>query len=388
MFFSRRIGLQAGRPIPIQAGARLTGQAGAYSIGALSIRTDADSALEVPRTTYNVVRVKRNILRRSSIGALVTHRSESLAADGSNALYGVDALLGFYQSLSISGYLAKTQTPGLHGSDLSYRGELNYAGDRYGLQLERMAVGDNFNPEVGFLRREDFRRTFAQARFSPRPKRDRVIRRFNYEASLDYITDNHNTLESRTAQGTFRLEFQGSDTMTAEVEQNYELVERAFTIADNVRIPAGTFDMQTFRASYTMSQQHRVSGTASFEQGSFWGGDKTTASFRGRVKLGIRFAVEPNVAFDWIDVPAATFLSKIVSTRATYNFSPRMFLAALVQYSSTSTSLSTNIRFRWEYQPGSEIFVVYTEGRDTLPLGNPRLENRGFALKATRLFRF
>ena len=69
---------------------------------------------------------------------------------------------------------------------------------------------------------------------------------------------------------------------------------------------------------------------------------------------------------------------------------PRMFVAALVQYASSTTSLSTNLRFRWEYHPGSELFVVYTEGRDTLPPTGTAsaLENRGFVVKINRLIRF
>src|SRR5207248_511953 len=104
---------------------------------------------------------------------------------------------------------------------------------------------------------------------------------------------------------------------------------------------------------YNMGQQQRLSGTATLQHGGFYGGDKTTASFNGRMKFGIHLALEPNFTLDWIDLPQASFLSKVVSTRATYNFSPRMFVAALTQYVSTTTSLSTNIRFRWEYRPGS-----------------------------------
>ena len=43
-----------------------------------------------------------------------------------------------------------------------------------------------------------------------------------------------------------------------------------------------------------------------------------------------------------------------------------MFASALLQYNSTDRSFSSNLRFRWEYQPGSELFVVYTDERDTL----------------------
>ena len=65
-----------------------------------------------------------------------------------------------------------------------------------------------------------------------------------------------------------------------------------------------------------------------------------------------------------------------------------MFVAALVQYSSATTSLLTNIRYRWEYQPGSELFVVFTEGRSTLPVHGTDLDSRGFVVKINRLFRF
>jgi hypothetical protein len=67
---------------------------------------------------------------------------------------------------------------------------------------------------------------------------------------------------------------------------------------------------------------------------------------------------------------------------------PRMFVSALLQYSSTTTSLSASVRFRWEYLPGSELFVVYTEGRDTLPVRRIDLENRGFVVKINRFLRF
>ncbi|MND04286.1 hypothetical protein D3C83_244880 [compost metagenome] len=64
-----------------------------------------------------------------------------------------------------------------------------------------------------------------------------------------------------------------------------------------------------------------------------------------------------------------------------------MFLALLVQYSSASRSMLTNFRFRWEYSPGSEFFVVFTEGRSTLPVRGTELQNRGFIVKVNRLFR-
>ena len=65
-----------------------------------------------------------------------------------------------------------------------------------------------------------------------------------------------------------------------------------------------------------------------------------------------------------------------------------MFVGALVQYSSSGESLSSNLRLRWEYEPGSDLFVVYSDGRDVAGKGFPVLENRSVAVKFTRLFRF
>jgi hypothetical protein len=64
-----------------------------------------------------------------------------------------------------------------------------------------------------------------------------------------------------------------------------------------------------------------------------------------------------------------------------------MLVAALVQYNSTTHLVTTNFRFRWEYRPGSDVFLVYSDGRDTLGTGFPPLSNRGVTLKITRLFR-
>ena len=68
-----------------------------------------------------------------------------------------------------------------------------------------------------------------------------------------------------------------------------------------------------------------------------------------------------------------------------------MFVAALVQYTSSTTSVLNNARLRWEYSPGSEMFIVYSEGRDTEPLALVRgvpIENRGLTIKVTKLLRF
>ena len=95
------------------------------------------------------------------------------------------------------------------------------------------------------------------------------------------------------------------------------------------------------------------------------------------------------MSYNRVDLPEGRFTTNLVTTRTTYTVTPLMFVSALLQYNSSSHSLSTNIRLRWEYQAGSELFVVYNEQRDTLtPIRFPELLNRAFIVKVNRNLRF
>src|SRR5262245_26936926 len=155
LFYSRQIGLNANRVIPIDAGGRLTGKVGKFGVGFMDIRTGAEALSETPVTNFTVLRIKRDILRRSSVGAMVTNRSRSVSGKGSNQAFGVDATFSFFQNLSFAGYYAETRTDGKRRDDTSYLTRVDYSGDRYGARVERTLVGANFNPEVGYVRRYD-----------------------------------------------------------------------------------------------------------------------------------------------------------------------------------------------------------------------------------------
>ncbi len=71
----------------------------------------------------------------------------------------------------------------------------------------------------------------------------------------------------------------------------------------------------------------------------------------------------------------------------TQAITPRMFVGALVQYNSDSHSMAANVRLRWEYRPGSELFVVFNEQRDTWGTRFPDLTSRALIVKINRLFR-
>jgi hypothetical protein len=387
LFYSRRIGLANGRAIPIVAGGRLTGKVGSWNIGALNIESDNDETARAEQTNFTVLRIRRDVLRRSTVGAMFTSRSRATAGRGSNQVWGADASFSFFQNVYFSGYVAQSRTDGRAGDDFSYRAQFNYAADRYGLTLDRIEVQPNFNPEIGFLRRENFRKTTIGGRISPRPANSRLVRKYYYEGNVDYFTDTANEPQTRTASASYRVEFQNSDLLSITATSNHEVLTVPLPVSESARIGVGTYDFASVLAAYNPGQQHRIAGSASLEVGDFFSGSKTTVAFRGRGSITAKFAVEPNISLNWIDLREGPVTNTVLGQRTLYTMTPRMFVTALVQYSSSTTSLSANVRFRWEYQPGSELFIVYTEGRDTAVSRTP-LENRGFVVKVNRLLRF
>ncbi len=393
LFYSRKTGLYRGNDgttaVPILAGGRLTGRTGAYTVGALNIQQRADAAVGAPATNFSVVRLKRDILTQSSVGVLFTNRSQSVNADGSNQTLGADASFTFLRSLTINAYLARTRTEGWSGNDASYRGEVQWTGDRYGFEAEHLVVEKNFNPESGFLRRKDFRRNFGMFRFSPRPAGSATIRKYQFELAFDHFTDTSGRLETEQAQAQVGMDFQNGDEWRLEFKNNYEYLDEPFEISDGLVLPVGGYRFNEFEARYNMGPQRRLNGYLWAGSGEFFDGTRTEVGYRGRVELTGKIGLEPGISFNWVDLAEGSFVAKLLTARVNYNLSPRKALSALVQYNSAGDVIGANLRFRWEFKPGSDLFVVYNEGRDTsISVRRSELSARSFAVKITRLFRF
>jgi len=388
VFFSRQIGLNRGQRVPILAGGRVTGRQGRYALGALNIQTEATPAAGAAATNFSVVRLRRDFLRRSAIGFIGTHRSPRTVGQQSNQVVGVDAALAFYENITINSYYARSRTPGRQGDDSSYLGQFQYAGDKYGLNVEHLSVGDAFNPEIGFLRREAFRRSYGQARISPRPRSSTWLRKYSLEQSIDYITDPNGRLETREVQTSWRLEFNNGAFWWSDYTRNDELIQRPFEITRGVVIAPGEYRFHGIQSTYFVPPQWPITGRFNVWSGSFYGGTRNEVGYDGRIELTSQLAVEPRVSVNWIDLPVGRFTTRLFGSRLTYTATTRAALSALIQYNSSSGTLSSNVRFRWEYRPGSDLFVVYSDGHEIASTRPVMLQNRAFVVKMTRLFRF
>ena len=393
LFYSRRIGLNGGRLIPLDVGGRVTGRVGKYTLGVVNIQTGDEDVSRTPSTNFTVLRVKRDVLQGSSVGLIATSRSVGATGTGTNQALGMDGTFSLGANLLINTYWARTRTEGVRGEDTSYRAQLDYPGDRYGVTAERLAIGDNFNPEVGFVRRDNIRRTYGQFRFSPRPRPDRAltrqIRRFSYIANIAHIENGAGHLETRERSVEFALEFLNADRFHVGYNNFYDFLPALFQIATGVVVPVGGYDFHNAEVGYSMGTQRRRSVNLTFERGTFYNGTRTAIGLdRGRFQLSNQLFIEPSYSINRVHLVQGSFSTHLAGSRITYTMTPLMFTSALMQYNSGNNSVSVNARLRWEYRPGSELFIVYNEQRDMLARAFPELANRAFIVKINRLFRF
>jgi len=394
LFYSRRIGLQDNVVVPILGGGRVTGKVGAFDVGVLSIQTRDVEESSIPTTNFSVVRLRRDIFSRSNIGVLFENRSRALDPEtsGSNQAWGVDATFGITNELSLLGYYAQTHTEGRDSLlDLSYRGQVSYNADEFGVGVDHMVVGGDFNPEIGYVRRDDFRLWSANARVSPRLQGNALMRQLTFQVDGEHIANEHaGYTESKSASGQFGIEFQNSDQFNVQFNWDHENFVKDERVGGAV-IPMGEYDNPQWQVSYNMGPQRRFQGNLSFRRGDYFGGTRTSTGLsRGRVEITPQISFEPSVSFNWIDLPQeGDFDQHVFVGRLTYTLTPRAYVSGLVQYNSGTDAVSGNFRFRWEWAPGSELFIVYTEDRDTDVTDRDtwsELQNRGLVIKINKLF--
>ncbi len=287
-------------------------------------------------------------------------------------------------------FFAGTHSPGRTTDGTSYKGNIDYEGDRYGAMAEYLTVNPTFNPEVGFVRRLDMNRWYGQFRFSPRPaSRKSPIRKYYYNGTGEYIQATSGQVENKTYTGEFAVDLQNGDHANVKYSDFYEYLPTDLTLGSGVVVPVGAYHYRSVLTGFNFGPQRKSFATnTSLEYGTFYQGHKVSAIVTsGAVSWPRHLIVEPSYTLNYISLPQGRLNQHLVGPRITYGITPLAFISALVQYNTTTNSISSNIRLRWEYSPGSELFVVWNEQHDTIAGGLP-LQNRGLIVKFNHLFRY
>jgi hypothetical protein len=378
LVFTRRIGLSpAGEIVPIIAGARLSGRQGRTMVGAMNIQTDDQDLL--PSQNFTVLRVRRDVLNRSTIGAVFTNVQGGGAF---NRVVGADASLFFKRVWFVEGWVsAMDETNPRPGRHAGY-GRVAYDADRFGAEIKYLDIGEGFRPGVGFIERPDSRTSDALVRWSPRPASD-WIRRFSFSGGMSYLTDQGGVLETRDRGAGFSVELESGDLAGVQYENGFESIDEPFTIQGRV-IPPGTY--RTDAVSFTLETFRRRHTTLNllFRTGDFWTGERDTLSINAAWRINTNIGLSGTYDLNLIDLAGDRFRTHLLSSRVQFAFSNAMALLSLLQYNHAARLVSTNIRYHWIVRPGSEFFIVYNE-LDDRP-DRLAVRNRSLVVKLNYLF--
>ena len=389
LFFSRRIGIgEGGQAIPILGGVRLSGKVtDSTTIGLLNMQTD-DVGTTTPSNNFGVARIRQDLPNRSSVGALFVNRQATgrLAEDNDiNRTYAVDGRLGFGQNGIVSGFAAKTETPGLRGEDYAWDTAVDYNAQAWRLRAGYMEMGDNFNPEVGFVRRKGFRKVDGGIFYTYRPDNFLKLQEIQPHITFNRFWNyDEGFIESSLVHMDNSWEFNDSSTAITGWNVRKEGVVEPFTVSGVLVLP-GTYQWNEVMLNYSTDNSAPFTAGFRFQGSGFFGGDLRSYG----PSVGFRRGETLNVRLNWsrndIDLPLGSVITNLVSTQVAYNFSPRLFAQSLLQYNDSADLWSVNFRFGWLQDANTGLFLVYneTDGLGEIPHTSA---GRSFILKYSYLF--
>jgi hypothetical protein len=369
LFFSRRIGISDdGDVIPVDAGLRLSGKiGGTTNVGLLHMRTEAVAGI-APANQFSVARISQELPNRSSIGAIYVGRQ----GDGSyrvpenedkNHTYGVDGRWGIGDYWILEGWAAKTETPGLDGRDDAFTIKSSYSSPKWASRLAYSEVGEDFNPEVGFLARSEYRNVSGFIMRQYRPKDFWNLLEIRPHVSYDGYWKFDGFQETGFLHFHLPFEFKTGTEVDAAVNFTRDGVIDAFEIVDDVVIQPGTYDHSEVHIGYFTNQSKPFSFSLRTTVGGRFGGDRVSVAPTLRYRIGETFSSEFSISYNDFDlpVPNGQFAANFSRLRLSYSFTPKILLQALLQYNELDETLGTNFRFSWLRTANSGLFVVYNE---------------------------
>ena len=391
-FFTRRIGLtDEGLPVPIDYGAKVTGKIGRYNVGFLQVQTrklgETSTGLGIPRQQFSVLRVKRDILERSYIGAIFVNRQGATEVGGSsyNRVGGVDAEFNLTDHYKFKAFWMGSATTGVGSSVGSSRIESIYENDLFRFITVYEDVGARFNPEVGFIERNAIHQYFGQLAYKPRPKFIPHVQQMEFETQIEYYSDRAGKLATRQTELSWDTVFKiSSDVFFRPIEYVNDVLTEPFEIRPGIVIPSGAYQFNRPRVSFTSDVSKRIIFNVREKWGDFYTGKRYETSAGVTWRPNSHLLLDLSESYNKVRLREGNFSTSLFAGRLNYNFSRKLLTSALVQLNSAARLSVINVRLRYIYRPNSDLFVIYNQSTGA-GLERPTYS---FQIKLTRDFTF
>ena len=365
IFYSRKIGIDGNEEIPIIAGGKISGKIGRSDIGFLSIQSASKGF--IPSTNHTVLRFKQDVLEQSNVGLILTAQNSS---DHYNYVYGINGnfatsnLFGD-KNFSIGGSFSQSQTENASRKrNLSYQFYLSYPNDLIEYDLQFTTIQKNFNPELGFLDRSNFKFIYMELQFNPRPEFIPWIKKGEIKPiDMDlFFTDETNELES----AEFEWRPIGFSTKSGEafefnIKRTFDRLNEDFEIHENAFIPKGKYWFTHYEVQLETYESRNISITNKIKFGNFYNGHRTEIQCELKWNLSNHFNLFVDYQKNIISLPTINFGTNEVGARIDYAITTKMYTSIFGQWNNDDDELILNFRFNWIPQIGSDFYFVVNQ---------------------------
>ena len=375
-YFSRKIGLQSGNPIPILYGGRVIGKIGKVELAAQQVKTrqtDFNNSED-----FSVIRIKQNFLKESSIGVLYTRRhtnkgNEFVPPLPDRNTLGVDLTLNTStflknQNLQFQAF-AVIHNPNIYDEiknniwDRSTRGlRFNFPNDPWSGSLSYREFGVFYDPAVGFSRRNSFRRVEPRIRFSPILEKSPLIRELKWEISFENLMSlQWKKLTQNIRLTPLSIRFESGDEISYQIIRNYEKLLYNFNIlGDNsIIIPIGDYTNWSHQIELETANYRKIVYEIELNVEGFWSGSRTEYqnNLTFRPFPGINLSLGYNHSN--VNLKEGSFKTNLIRFIGDFDFTPFISFSSNIQYDDISKNIGMNNRFKYTITPGSDIYFVY-----------------------------
>jgi hypothetical protein len=406
LFYSRRIGLVDGHEARILGGSKIVGKLSQYQIIAMNLLTDdvtfKEDSIETKTnsTNFSVFRIRRDIFNRSNIGLMFLNK-ELQNSTNYNRSVGFDINMPLTRFFTATGYIAgtfasneKEDSVFINMNTKNLIGKLNlvYDSDLWDFSASYEDVGARFNPEMGFIRRTDYQLSNISFGYSPRPENSPCIRQFSYNISGKYRNNHNNKMLDNNLDASMEIKFQNSAEIKISSQRKTDYLNYDWEVRPGLLIPAGTYSGYNYYIEGKSDVSRPISVEVDLSYGDYYTGNRFSSSLGAIITSIPRLRMEMQYNYNHVDLPQKRFLTNTLGIRAFYFFSTELYFKTYVQWNDDKLKFGgkekiiSNFLIRWIYSPGSDIYLLYNDGRMLGP-GMDEINNRTLMFKIIYLWR-
>jgi hypothetical protein len=374
LFHSRRIGLtDDGQPVRILGGARLMGRSGGWDVGFLDMQTAESDSL--PSENFGVLRLRRPVFNAYSYaGAMVTSR---VGMDGSyNVAYGLDGVvrvagddyltLEWAQSFDHAQIDAGTLGLVNSGTFAAELGRRRRSG--WGYDAVVAWAGPAYDPGIGFTQRNDFTLLDDAVSYTwlPGPASSLIWHTLRL-AGFAFLRNADRSVESAEVGPAWEFAAKSGAGGSLETKLAFEDLLVPFVLSPEASVPPGSYTFFRGGASYHVSHTRLFQMNPHVEAGTFYDGWQASADVTPIWYVSPHLELSGFYQFTWIRFPARDqrFHAHLGRLRIGTALNTKLSTNAFLQFNSTTHSLSANVRFRYNFREGNDLWVVYNEAVNT-----------------------